>query len=65
MRAANRNNNLPGNRNDNVGFRLASSRPNTRSSEFTDSDPVCRHRPVPQNLCRSNADEEPPGAPVW
>ena len=41
-RAANRNNNTPGNRNTNIGGRVSSSRRFARSGAFTDSSPVHR-----------------------
>ena len=41
-RAANRNNNDPGNRNDNLGFRPSSSRPSARRPKSKDLGPVPR-----------------------
>ena len=41
-RAANRNRNTPGNRNNNIGFRPSSSRLQARCGAFKDSSPVHR-----------------------
>ncbi|MBK7408956.1 MAG: hypothetical protein IPJ40_13385 [Saprospirales bacterium] len=40
MRVANRNNNSPGNRNNNIGFRLANTVPAPGMSVSTDADSV-------------------------
>jgi formylglycine-generating enzyme required for sulfatase activity len=62
-RSANRNNNWPGNRNNNIGFRLASSprRPTARVHGLAPSAPVVTRAAIPRPATGTNSTAAPAG----